>query len=307
LRLLSEHPELRQSLTLVRIKAESLEDLTGLRAGLEQQPLRLSEVDVRRLPAPLRGPVRSLQSIEGLRLQISKRWGATPDRAALERDLKGLGAATGDHLARRVRCFLAMKAQAEGHPELARQLRPTSKLEDVPSILRDMKTFVLGDGPGGGDAGPPGPRLPAPEPPAKGPRPRAAGSILDGLPSLKETRQGVPSLKETMASTAKQVRESVQKQVTNYVFFYRQQLHFSLQRLPQYAWQISAGAAYDGDRIPDKDEPEGDAAVADVAKALGRRLTPAERVLVPVMKKRGEKAQEIVRILGDLEGKAVRR
>jgi hypothetical protein len=167
----------------------------------------------------------------------------------------------------RVRLDLVAKAEAAGHPDVARK-------------LRDIK--LPSTGPGGASPGPPpasGGPLPTPEAGPGTVRPPPKESVREGLPPLPQEKPSPPG-----ASS----KAGVQEQLSRYASDRRAAMAYHLHRLAEltgtYRDQDSDDGSYE----------------AEVRRALGRELTASERVLVRAMRKQGKRPGEAAALLKGL-------
>jgi tetratricopeptide (TPR) repeat protein len=187
------------------------------------------------LPAEVQPAARGLRGLAELRTADAVPWEGPPDVARLQRSIADLQVASRDPtLAGEVQLDLACKAFLNGHAAEARALLPdNAPPAHAASLLRDMKTLVLGKGevqtrpaqralepePGGGGAGVRGPPRP---PPGLGPlipegnpegwRPQVREPPGADLPPLERAGADLPPL-ERAGRQAKSWRERIQAKI----------------------------------------------------------------------------------------------
>jgi hypothetical protein len=291
--------------TAVRTQARRLESLAALRSALERGPLpRLSDQEVVGLSA-LQTSIRGLHSLDEVGAAVKTRWEQPPHVPTLERNLEEVQRATGDgKLTDSLRWRLAVKAAGEGHPAAAKALVPADSRERVTvDKLRDMAHVLAekGDAGAAGGSGPaPKPPLPIPEPDPKGTRPAPKGSILEGLPSLENMENKV--LEPKMAAARKQLHDDLTAAVGQQMAL--SQLHLNAHLGLLRAWSREArqlASAQQAPPRPKAEDQQEEQPVAAVAKRIGRKLTPAERILVLQMWRHGKGPAEMAKILRGLE------
>jgi hypothetical protein len=191
-----------------------------------------------------------------------------PEAGKIEAALVSLQGETKDpSLVRRVQHALATKAEAEGHLELARKVRDVKLAAPTPPDGRPGQAPQTGGKPPVPEAGSAGVR---PEPKE---RPGAALPPLEGKPT--------PS-----GESNEKVREALSTQASNH----RARLAYHLLRLHDLTHHR-------------KETEEGDADTryeAAVKGALGRELTPSERILAREMRRQGKAPAASAEVLRDL-------
>jgi hypothetical protein len=235
---------------------------------------------------------KHLSNLEEVQTLIGSRWQKPPQVQTVEQRLAALLEATGDaRLVTRVQRNLAFKAAWEGHAEAAQKLLPPGAPdEDALTMLRDLKTVLLGEGdagvrpPGGGMHGPPAPEQPLlPE-----------GSPEGVRPSLRESAQAGLLEPEEESSSAQRSYRPMDQEIRRHAAQHRHELHFHLDLLHRYSQQARGEGQEKDDR--QRESPE-----AAVAKLLTRELTPSERILVRQMHQHGKRPEEMAKILRQLK------
>jgi hypothetical protein len=282
--------------------ADALREIRAL--GLRQEWDRVAnlvgkELTLLEVTSPLRSDLstvelqaKHLSNLEEVQTLIGARWQKPPKVEDVERHLAGLLEATGDaRLVTRVQRNLAFKAAWEGHADVAQKLLPAGAPdEDALTVLRDLKTVILGEGnagvrpPGGGMHGPPAPEMPLP------PEGNPEGVRL---PPRESVRAGLPEAEEETSSTKRSYR-TMNQEIREHVALYRHELHLHLHTLHRYSQQAH-------DVGQEQDEKNQESPEAAAAKLLARELTASERILVRQMHQHGKRPEEMANILRQLQ------
>jgi hypothetical protein len=234
LRLPNDSPEVRGSLDALHAEAKHLDELERLRVALGPQP-----------------------------------WPRPPEAVQIEAALVSLQGETKDTpLAGRVQAALAARAEAEGHPDLARKLRDVKLVTSTPQVA-----------------------APAPAPPAGGKLPvPEAGSAGVRTGPKEPPGAGLPPLEGEAAPSGGASSESVQEALNTQAGNHRARVAYHLLRLHDLTHHR-------------KEAEEGDADSryeAAVKGALGRELTPSERMLAREMRRQGKAPTASAEVLRDL-------
>jgi hypothetical protein len=282
--------------------ADPLHEIRAL--GLRQEWDRVAnlvgkELTLLEVTSPLRSDLsavelqaKHLSNLKEVQTLIGSRWQKPPQVEAVEQRLAALLEATGDaRLVTRVQRNLAFKAAWEGHAEAAQKLLPPGAPdEDALTMLRDLKTVLLGEGeagvrpPGGGMHGPPAPEQPLlPEGNPEGVR----------QPPRESARASLPEPEEEPSSTLRSYRP-MDQEIRRHAGLHRHELHLHLDMLHRYSQQAR-------DEGQQKDESKQESSEAAVAKLLARKLTASERILVRQMHQHGKRPEEMAKILGQLQ------
>jgi hypothetical protein len=157
-----------------------------------------------------------------------------------------------------VRRYLALRARLEGRPDITTRLLGGEDLPDGPTVLRDLKTL------GGADGLPPPNEsaldgLPLPEPEPIGLRPPVKESLGKGLPEYEKEATAAEK------AARKRVLGTVERSAS------RNANHVAIS-LYNLRGVTKALASHDDEEEQKNQEKE-------VETHLGRRLTPAERLL----------------------------
>jgi hypothetical protein len=262
--------------------------------------LAQTEISVKDLPADLRTSLKKvdleagrLQRLEELQNALDKPWAKAPDVDVLQDQLATLLEASGDPvLTTQAQRYLAYKAACEGYLDVAQQLLPLGPAADTAPQLRDLKSIAGGDKKEGArilgelDAGKHGPAAPdhllTPEADPGGFRPRPKEPAGSGLPPLGGKKATEKPLRSLKGEISERIKDNSRL------------LHEHLHVIHDYG---QAARDLPKEKNDEKQEEQPDEAVA---KCLGRDLTPAERILVGQMHRRGKKPAEMAGILRQL-------
>jgi hypothetical protein len=234
------------------------------------------------LPEPVQKEVRALLSLKDLKAALGKPWKAAPDVAELRRELSAVEKVADEKLTRHIRLHLALRAEAEGHLAVARELLPSAEeLEKGGPELRDLKAVL------------PEPRVPPKGPPSPSDLPKPEGPQAGTRPGVKESlRADLPRLKAEVEATEEQTVARVRKDLETQRAGHEASLAQGLSRILVFSRQGR-------EQQRKKEKQEQDQAEA-VAKQLGRPLTGPERTLVGAMVGQGKSPAEIAKILNQL-------
>jgi len=201
----------------------------------------------------------NLRSLGDFRQQLNAEWPAKVSPEEFEGWLLALANGTPEGEIAQVRQYVALRAQLEGRPDIAKRLLGGKELPEGRAVLRDLKAL------GGAGGLPPPPKvsaldgLPLPEPEPRGFASSVKEPLGEGLPEFE---------KEATAAEAparKRVLETVERSAwrhANHVEIVLYNLHGVTKAL----------APHDNEQEQrDRDK--------EVETHLGRRLTPAERLL----------------------------
>jgi hypothetical protein len=192
-----------------------------------------------------------------------------PEAEEIAAALASLQGETGDApLARRVQHELIARAEANGHPDLARKLR------DVKLAAAKPEGVAPGPAPASGGKGP------VPEADRAGPK-----------PGPKETAsKGLPPIGEKAAPSGKSSEEGVGEELNGQVSAHRAAATNHLLRLHDLT---------DGRKEKKEGDPDS-RYEAEVKRALGRELTASERLLAREMRRQGKPPAACAEVLRDL-------
>jgi hypothetical protein len=266
--------------------------LTGIDVQFSAGQLpALSADELKALPPSLGKALEDLASVERLKAALGKKWPGKPDVARLERDLATYAPLGGPSEAARLQQALAAKATREGYAEAA------WKLLSPDATLRDIVKEAPGDGASNKPPSSENFAGAVPEPPS-GTSAAPRQSATEGLPPFEE------EVEAKVEATARQTRQRTKRQVGDETEVASHQLHVLLQQVADYrrrAEQLARENAEDKkkDEPPPDDKPE-----EAVARALNRRLTPQDRILLQGMLNKGMKTPAIVAQFREMEATA---
>jgi hypothetical protein len=257
-----------------------LSDLTqkGDWAGLDQAVGRLhlpdASPEVRGSLDALHDEAKYLRELTLLQDALSSGPGSRPpDADQVATALASLQGETKDTtLVGRVQEELIAKAEADGHPELARKLR------DIKLVAAKPESGAPGSAPAAGG------KIPVPE--ARGDGPRAGPKEPPG--------KGLPPLGEKAAPSGKSSEEVVRGELNERVSAHKAAVANQLLRLHDLT---------DGRKEKEKEGDADSRYEAEVKAALGRELTPSERILARQMRRQGKAPAASAEVLRDLSTK----
>jgi hypothetical protein len=312
-----EQPTLvKMSRTLGDVHAAGLKrDWGQVGKHLDELPIsKLTPAELVRTRQVLRFQARRLQHLEEVQGLLSGKKPLPSDPKVLDQTLTDLHEATNDpKLITAAEKLLAYRALRRGDVKTAAWLLGAEcKVEDAPALLRDLRRTV-------GDEEAPVPRLASRSPPVEGrgrfflrerlrllvplggpegTRPLVRESVTSDLPPLEDA-----------ATTETRISDRLRAKIESHAENHRQNASPYLLRVANYGREAAhlAGKASTGQASTNKSEastnkseqevPDSDA----VARGLGRALTPAERILVSEIRRRGKSVEQIVEILKRLD------
>jgi hypothetical protein len=201
----------------------------------------------------------TLHLLGEFRQRLNVEWPAEASPEEFEGGLRALENQTPDVEVVRARQYLGLRGRLEGRPDIARHFLGSEELPDGPTVLRDLKRL------GGPEDLPPPPEvspldgLPLPEPEPHGLRAPVKESLGKGLPEFEKEATAAE------ATARKRVQGTVERSAAR---------HANHVAIDLYNLRGVAKALASSDDDEEKKNRE-----KEVVTHLGRRLSPAERLL----------------------------
>jgi hypothetical protein len=290
-------PAEHRAMSRLSSKIEPLEALVVRRQLGKVGPKLVEELDVGSFPDRLGEAVRELRAHaeqllahEGVVVCLRRPIKETPPET-LEEAVRRL---PDSPLKRDVGRLLALRAESQGLPGVARKVRPAGHESDsMGALLRDVKARQALPATGNTEAAKV-PPLPAPEPP-QGWLPRVWEAPSSGLPPL--------------GGEEREVQERLTQELHSEIDTSWNLLGHGIARVCgqhgiPHAWrrrplgQPTQGAGTGGHFLTAKHSEE---LIRKVETALGRSPTPGERVMIPTMSEQGHDVRQIAAILRGLK------
>jgi hypothetical protein len=292
--------EVRQSLQAVLKESRELAPLHRFHQALESgETQALGGLPKELLPPELRKHLETAITLEELGSVLGNRR-QTPRTLldAVNDYVEKLSGQVTDPVSDEVRLGLAFWARHEGHPEVAAKLLPRGYRLDEGKVVRDLKMLPPEPGAGPGTGEPlPIAGIPIPEI-LRSPRSGQVELPTKGLPPLAREIERA-SAKELSATVSKGIRARLKATVGERLNTSWSNMNLQLSPIATHSSRL-IDQARRREREEDRKAWPDPAAFADVVKHLGRKLTSAEELMVPDMRRHGKTASQIAEILKKL-------